>query len=115
LTCHDWHGKVAPSGQDMVKKGIEANGFWAVEVARAGKYEITLRQQPAVAKFAIQAQTARLTVGKVDANQQVAAGATSVTFQVRLEAGSTRLQTWLAQKNGVSRGAYFVEVRYVDQ
>jgi arylsulfatase A-like enzyme len=113
LSCHDWHGKLAPSGQDMVKKGVEANGFWAVDVARAGKYEISLRQQPAVAKFAIQAQAARLTVGKVDVSQQVPPGAASVTFEVRLEVGSTRLQTWLTEKNGMSKGAYFVEVKYV--
>jgi arylsulfatase A-like enzyme len=114
LACHDWHGKLAPSGQDMVKKGVDANGFWAVEVARAGKYEITLRQQPAVAQFPIEAQTARLTVGTVDVSQKLAFGATSVTFAVRLEAGKTRLQTWLTEKNGRSKGAYFVEVKLLE-
>jgi arylsulfatase A-like enzyme len=73
LACHDWHGAVAPSGQDMVRKEVVANGFWAVEVARAGKYEITLRQQPAAAMFPIQAATARLTVGNADVRQPVAA------------------------------------------
>jgi arylsulfatase A-like enzyme len=113
LSCHDWHGKLAPSGQEMVKKAIEANGFWAVEVARAGKYEVTLRQQPAAAKFAIQADTARLTVGKVDVSRKVTVGTTGVTFEIQLEAGSTRLQTWFVDKTGKSKGAYFVEVRYV--
>jgi hypothetical protein len=35
-----------------------------------------------------------------------------VTFEVRLEAGKTRLQTWLTQKSGKSKGAYFVEVKF---
>jgi arylsulfatase A-like enzyme len=114
LCCHDWHGALALSGQEMVRKGIVANGFWAVDVARPGKYAITLRQQPAMAKFPIQAQTARLTIGAIDATQPVPPGATWVTFEVRLQAGRTRLQTWLNAANGVSRGAYFVEVRHLE-
>ncbi len=111
LTCHDWHGERALSLQDYVRKGEIANGFWAIDVEQAGQYEITLRQQPAVAKFPIQAETARLTVGKLDVSRPVPAGAASVSFEVQLETGKTRLQTWLSAKNGVSRGAYFVEVR----
>jgi arylsulfatase A-like enzyme len=112
LTCHDWHGERALSLQDYVRKREIANGFWALEVARPGKYRVTLREQPAIAKFPIQAQTARLTLGKLDESQPVPANAIAVTFFVRLEAGSTRLQTWLNEKNGTSRGAYFVEVKY---
>ena len=113
LCCHDWHGERALSLQDYVRKGEIANGFWAVEVARPGKYAITLRQQPAVAKFPIEAETARLSIGKVDMHQNVPAGATSVTFEVRLEAGPTRLQAWLTHRDGKSKGAYFVEVKLV--
>jgi len=114
LCCHDWHGERAPSGQDMVRQAVVANGFWAVDVARAGRYEITLRQQPAEAKFVIPAETARLAVGAVDVSRPVPPGATAVTFQVRLPAGKTRLQTWLTEKGGVSRGAYFVEVKWLE-
>ncbi len=111
LACHDWHGEPAPSGQAMVRQRIKANGFWALDVARAGKYEITLRQQPAVARFAVEAVTARLSVGGVDVSRPVPPGATAVTFKVDLERGSARLQTWLTDKDGASRGAYFVEVK----
>ena len=114
LTCHDWHGERALSLQDYVKKGEVANGFWALEVARAGKYAITLRQQPATAQFPIQAETARLTIDKLDLKRAVPTGAIGVTFEVRLEKGSIRLQTWLTGKDGVSKGAYFVEVRRLD-
>lgn len=42
--------------EGVVQKQVNANGFWAIAVARAGRYEITVRQQPAEAKFAIQAE-----------------------------------------------------------
>src|SRR5581483_2111398 len=115
LTCHDWHGELAPSPQESVKKRVIANGFWAVLVARPGTYEITLREQPAVANFPIGAATARLSVGGTDVSQPVPHGATAVTFRVRLEAGPARLQTWLTEANGTSRGAYYVEVRRVEE
>ena len=37
----------------------------------------------------------------------------AVTFTIRLDAGPTRLQTWLTAADGTARGAYFVEVKYV--
>jgi arylsulfatase A-like enzyme len=113
LCCHDWHGERALSGQDMVRQAVPANGFWAIEVARPGKYAITLRQQPAVAQFPIPAATARLTVGPLDLTRPVAPGATAVTFEADLKAGQTRLQTWLTDKSGAAHGAYFVEVKYL--
>ena len=74
LCCHDWHGERALSGQDMVRRGEKANGFWAIEVARAGKYEMTLRQQPAQAKFPIEADKARLKIGAMEMSQAGAGG-----------------------------------------
>ena len=86
LCCHDWHGELAPSLQDYVRSRevVGPNGFWALEVARPGKYQITLREQPALAKFPIRAQTARLTVGKIDESQPDARQRDAqVTFFVR--------------------------------
>ncbi|HXG10765.1 MAG TPA: arylsulfatase [Gemmataceae bacterium] len=111
LCCHDWHGEVAPSAQEAVRQAVKANGFWAIEVARAGRYEITLRQQPAEANFPIQAAMARLKVGDVEASKPVPAGAAGVTFPVELKAGMTRLQTWLTYADGQSHGAFYVEVK----
>jgi len=110
LTCHDWHGEEVPWNQGMIRKAPEANGFWAVEIERDGRYEFTLRQQPAEANFPIQAKTARLQIGGVDESLPVPGGAAGVTFQVRLKAGKTRLETWLSDGQK-SRGAFFVDVR----
>jgi uncharacterized sulfatase len=105
---------VAPSDQQALLKAPEANGFWAIEVARAGKYEITLRQLPAEANVAIQADRARLKVGDVEAEMPVPEGAAGVTFTLELKAGKCRLQTWLSDgKKRVERGAFYVELKYL--
>jgi arylsulfatase A-like enzyme len=113
LCCHDWHGAVAISDQQSVREGVIANGFWSVNVARSGRYEITLRQQPAAANFGINAHSASLTVADLELSKPVPRGSTSVTFALRLPAGPTRLQTWLSNKSG-TRGAYYVEVKYLE-
>ena len=89
-----------------------ANGFWAVEVARAGTYRFTLRHQPAEAALALRAKTARLAIGDVERSKPVPAGATAVAFDVELKPGQTRLQTWLDEEGGKSRGAFFVDAEY---
>ncbi len=122
LTCHDWHGGAEPPwNQTHILQGERANGFWAVEAARAGAYEFALRRwpkevdQPINAAIrggqAIQASTARLTVGEIDLTGPVAAGAKEVIFRTPLKPGKMKLQTWLIAEDGTSRGAYFVHVR----
>jgi len=113
LTCHDWHGPNVPWNHGHIASRMKANGFWAVEVARKGRYEITLRERPAVVDHPLRAGTARLKIGDVDVSAPVTAGSTGIQFVVELPAGRTRLQTWLAEQGGDVRGAYFVEVKYL--
>jgi arylsulfatase A-like enzyme len=114
LCCHDWHGEIAPSGQEMLIKRVKANGFWALEVERAGKYEFTLRERPAEARLAIAAANAKLKIGDIELEKPVPAAATGVPFQLQLKPGKLRLQTWMIDANGDSRGAYYVEVKFID-
>ncbi len=121
LTCHDWHGRSVPWHQGAIRRGTNANGFWAVDVERAGTYEFTLRRWPeeidkpinaAIDRGkAISVTAARMTIGDVDETRPVPANAVGVTFRVRLKAGKARLQTYFAGKTGQPRGAYFVYVR----
>lgn len=113
LTAHDWHGEVVPWDQTAVRRLPLANGFWAVEVARPGRYRLTLRHQPAEEPRPLQATRARLRVGEVRAEAAVPPGASAVSLEVQLSAGPARLQTWLDTADGRSRGAFFVEVRRV--
>ena len=41
------------------------------------------------------------------------AGATAAVFNVKLNKGPARLDTWLTMPNGKTRGAYFVDVNYL--
>lgn len=124
LTCHDWHGgDLPPWDQTHILKGIEVNGFWAVEVARTGEYEFSLRRWPTEVDApidaaipggrAVRANRARLTIGPVDLTQPIADDAKQATFRTRLEPGKMKLQTWLIADDGTSRGAYFVYVRRI--
>ena len=119
LSSHDWHGAGANRAwhQAHVRQGSRANGFWAVEVARPGMYEIALRRwprgvdRPLREKF-LAVTKARLKIANVDETAAVAADAKEVTFRVKLAAGKTRLQTWFLGEKGKSCGAYYVYASY---
>jgi arylsulfatase A-like enzyme len=118
LTCHDWHAPDVPWNQQAIRSGPEANGFWAVEIARDGTYEFSLRRWPAELNRPINASvpggktisatSARLKIADVDLTKPVPQDAVAVTFQAKLTAGKTRLQTWFTDDAGTSRGAYYV-------
>jgi len=120
LTCHDWHGEPT-SEQGVVREGRAINGFWAVDVAHAGRYEIALRRWPLEVDTpitaaigggkAVNATTARLKIGDIDLTEALEHGAKAVTFAVRLKKGNSRLQTWFIDDAGASRGAYYVYVK----
>jgi hypothetical protein len=125
LTCFDWH-TMTPWNQSHILQGMQANGFWAVRIARDGDYEFTLRRwpeevdQPITAALpgkppgvAIRATHARLKTGDVDRTGPVPSNACAVAFRVKLKAGPTTLQTWLLdgqQPPDRARGAYYVSV-----
>ena len=118
LMSHDCHCPNPAWSQGAVRSGSQANGFWAVEIERDGTYEFELRRWPREVDAAINeaieggkaiaATKARLKVADKDLTRPVPADAHCVTFQVELKAGNTRLQTWLTDDNGTSRGAYYV-------
>jgi len=117
LTCHDWHtedGPMPPWNQNHIRSGTVANGWWAVDVLRDGKYEITLRRWPNGLDQPIEATEARLKIGELEQKQSLAPDATSAIFEGQLKKGQTRMQTWLTGTDGKTRGAYFVEVRFLD-
>jgi len=114
LTSIDWHGTDVPWNQTMVAARIKANGFWAVEFERPGRYGFALREQPAAARHPLRATVARLKVGEQLLTQAVQPGAAYAVFQATLPAGKTQLQTWLFDPSGEMRGAYYVDVKYLD-
>lgn len=115
FTCHDWHAEInqVPWNQQQVAKDPEANGWWAVEVVRDGRYEMTLRLRPEHVGYPLPPGAARVRIGETEASRAVPDGATQVTIGLDLKSGPAKLQTWLEGEDGTSRGAFFVEVRYV--
>ena len=129
LTCHDWHGDGVDQvwNQGGVRKGPAVNGFWTVDVARAGKYRFELRRWPRevdiplTAPFqdsepnrdktpgrALDIARARVQVGGREASGEIEVDAKAAAFTLQLPAGPTELRTWFTGKGGEERGAYFV-------
>ena len=121
IACHDWHGPKVPWNQPHIRAGLVANGFWAVDVAHGGEYEFALRRWPVEVDKpinaavpggkAIRATQARLKIGEADRTRPVGKDDCAATFRVKLEPGKTRLETWLTDDTGTSRGAYYVYAR----
>ena len=112
LTCHDWHAPIAqvPWNHQLISKNPIANGFWIVDITEPGTYEFTLRCRPESAHHPLKKGLARIQIGDLKQEQKVAEGDLSTTFTVALPRGQKKLQTWLDEGNGVSRGAFFLEV-----
>ena len=103
-----------PWNHGHIRRDLKANGFWAVDVVKAGRYEITLRSRPAHLNRPLKPGAARIKIGDVDQRQPIKDGATAVTFTATLKAGPAKLQTWLEEKTGPTRGAYFVDLKRLD-
>lgn len=117
LTGHDWltDGSMSPWNQVHIRSGKEAIGYWAVRVAQAGRYKISLRRWPQELSRAITADLApgkpvpggkayretpgkslavvgaTLRVGGHDLSRPVGPSDESAVFTVELAAGETEL------------------------
>jgi arylsulfatase A-like enzyme len=120
LYTHDWHGPQLWD-QSQVRRASQANGFWAIEVERDGKYAVELRRWPRevdkpitgaiTGARAIAATKARLLVGNVDESMAVTGDMKGATFTAHLKAGPTCLMTWFTdEESKESRGAYYVYI-----
>jgi arylsulfatase A-like enzyme len=114
LTCMDWHAPTVseiPWDQPQVNAMPAVNGWWMLDIARAGRYDVTLRHKPARESFPLQATRARVKIGNAESAVAVMAGTSSVTLTIETPAGPARLETFLTDEvTGVSRGAFFVEI-----
>lgn len=122
LTCHDWHtddGPV-PWNQPSVARHPNHNGFWAVDVKKAGRYEITLRLRPHYVKepVPIEADSTGIEIRGEEFNAasryQGTTGPSSVVHVLQLKPGPATLTTKLIHGDQ-SHGAYFVDVKYLGE
>ncbi|MGH2355468.1 MAG: arylsulfatase [Chloroflexota bacterium] len=152
LTSHDW--RRAPDraiaadepvddvrcvwNQAQVRHGPEENGYWEVDIARAGTYRFELRRWPREASLALRGgfpgaikrytdaiaggygggraipiERAGIKIGGVAAEQAIEPSATAATFELDLPAGPAHLETFLTNRDGLRMGAYYVYVEPV--
>jgi arylsulfatase A-like enzyme len=119
LNCMDWHtptvGEI-PWDQSRVAALPAVNGWWWIDVARPGRYEMTLRHRPAPAPTPLQATRAQVKIGSVEIQARVDEGADSVTLSAELPAGTARLETILIDETtGESRGAFFIDCLWLEE
>lgn len=102
LSSHDWLlEKLPPWSQKHVISGsVAEESHWAIDVERAGEYEISLRRWPIEADKGINDGTygkafnykkAQMLIGDIDQTVDIPEGAKEVTFKVTLKKGITKL------------------------
>ena len=114
LSARDWHpteGRVPWKQIWIDDPAYDANGFWMIEVADAGRYGIELRSHPREADRPMGAVNARLQIGDEKWSTTVAEEDNAAKFDIELTTGVTSLRTTLANAGGQrKRGAYYVYV-----
>ncbi|OVE82658.1 N-acetylgalactosamine 6-sulfate sulfatase [bacterium M21] len=117
LMSMDWFVtdiKESAWGPWHVRGNLIANGPWAVDVTRAGKYRIQLCRWPKHLKQAMKCTHARFKLGAIEKSMDLALTDTTGTFEVELPKGPAMLQTWMTNEKGQEFGAYFVWVERLD-
>ena len=102
--------RAQPSVQGQWSAAPEFNGYWELDVATSGQYQITLRERPEEASYPIKAVKAEIEVAGRRLSTGVKSGDEAVSFELKLKSGRTRLQSWFTGKDGTSRGAYYATV-----
>lgn len=118
LTCHDWHSDLEREPKmwnpDVIRQREQGNGWWMLQVERAGTYTFRLQDLPdeATEDKRLRAVRARLKIGELTLEREIPAGETSVQITTKLSAGPARMDTWLINEDGDSRGAPFVYAEF---
>ena len=119
LTVRDWHptnGNVIWKQEQLADDSLAINGFWAVDVLRAGHYQVRLSRFPDDALAAMGARKSRLQIGEKEKVKNLNPSDRFVTFDIELPEGDALVQTWMTPAQGnAERGAYFVHFQYLEQ
>lgn len=117
LTCHDWHEPVkgVPWHQNhIMNTNSYSNGFWTLNVVKAGRYEIRLRRWDDGVRRTINLKAARLKLNDEVVDLKVPSHQTEeVVANVNLEQGDLKFASELDYTNGKTAGAYYVFVKYL--
>jgi hypothetical protein len=67
-------------------------------------------ERPTEAKFPINATRVTLKVDGKTLSKEIVKGAAEVSFELKLKAGRTQLQSTIVDRAGTERGAYYARV-----
>ncbi|MEM9260665.1 MAG: sulfatase-like hydrolase/transferase, partial [Bacteroidota bacterium] len=138
LTSHDWHTeKDPPWNQKQIRAGKVDNGYWALDLAEAGSYSFKLYRWPPEIMTSLGAAVPA--GGPIPGGKPYAEGVSLPSVSIKLKIGDTviesegadkeiyrltavedlpagpiELQTWITDAEGVTRGAYYVEVERME-
>jgi arylsulfatase A-like enzyme len=117
LTSQEWvmpRGGPPWSHGHVVNRTI-SNGPWWLDVARAGKYRISLSRWPRYIKEPIDSTAAGIELGGQTLEMAIDKPGETVTadFEVTLDAGPTELITKLTTPGGKTHGAYFATIERI--
>lgn len=112
LCSQDWYTESGnpPWNFRLIRKLPRVTAPWMVDVKKAARYRLTMRQFPALAEKPVVAVRAKVQVAGLEAECAVEPGSTGVVFEMDLPAGRTELLTYLYDEYSESGGAYFTEV-----
>jgi arylsulfatase A-like enzyme len=116
LFAMDWlasEGKV-PFSQGQVKSGMIANGPWAVDITRPGKYRFELYRWPKHLNREMDCKHAKIKIGDLEKEMPLKTSDTKAVFELELEKGPAFLQSWLTNFNDKAHGAYFLWVERIN-
>lgn len=134
LSCMTW-AETYFTQKKRILEGSKANGWWNLEVDKAGTYSFELRRWPSETGAALQDAVgvkytdtkpygpgkegkaldiaeARIKIASHNQKLKVNKGDKSASFKLQLKQGPTKLQTWFYDKgNHELCGAYYVYVK----
>lgn len=112
LCSQDWYMETGnpPWNFAEIRRLVKVTGPWHVDVKKAGRYRLTLRQLPKEADKTVVAVRAKVEIAGRVVELPVEPASKGVVFELDLPAGKTKLLTWLFDEKGKAGGAYFTEV-----
>jgi arylsulfatase A-like enzyme len=128
LTSMDWHGDALEVwNQHQIRTAPVANGSWAVDIGRAGRYRFELRRWPREVDLPIgaayvdarpnrekapgvgvNAVKARIMLGNIDQTKSISPSDKFAEFAFDLPKGPAELRAIFYDESGTERGSYYL-------
>ncbi|WP_168567198.1 arylsulfatase [Crateriforma spongiae] len=117
MTVRDWHptkGGVIWQQPQLADNDLWIQGFWALNVKKAGRYRVKLSRYPDQLNRSMQYDRVELTIGPRTWSQSLDRDDSAAEFSVTLPAGDSLVKTrCIDSQAGRERGAYYVRFEHL--